>query len=296
MIDQMKGDLIMCKLKPATIFILIIVTVYWLPSVALAELTIGVFPRRPPAVTVQAFQPLADQLSKALGEKVVLSVPKDFKTFWKELKQEKYDLVHYNQYHYIRSHKELGYKVVAANHEYGSGKIIGAISVRKDSGVNSLADLKGKTILFGGGKKALVSYIAPTGVLKKAGLEAGRDYKVAFSRNPPSAIIGVYNKAADASGTGNIAFKLKGVTKKIDINQMKILAQTDPVTHIPWAVKKDMSAAMAKKIQETMVNLENSESGRAVLKAARVDKFIAVSDSDFDNVREITKFAIGEDY
>lgn len=286
----------MCKLKLVTISIVVMATLCWFPSVVLAELTIGVFPRRPPAVTAQAFQPLADHLTQVLGEKVVLSVPKDFSEFWKSLKQNKYDLVHYNQYHYIRSHKELGYRVIAANHEQGSGKIIGAISVRKDSGINSLSDLKGKTILFGGGKKALVSYIAPTGVLKKAGLEAGRDYKVAFSRNPPSAIIGVYNKAADASGTGDVAFKIKGVTKKIDINQMKILAKTDAVTHIPWAVKKDMPEDLAKKIQKAMVDLVESEAGKAVLKAARVDKFIPVADSDYNSTRDITKFAIGEEY
>jgi phosphonate transport system substrate-binding protein len=223
-------------------------------------------------------------------------VPKDFNEFWSELQQNKYDLVHCNQYHYIKSHKELGYRVIAANHEFGSGNIVGALSVRTDSGINSIADLKGKTILFGGGKNALVSYIAPTAVLKKAGLEAGRDYKVEFSKNPPSAVIGVYNRAADASGAGNEVLKIKAVSEKIDVNQMKILAESEPVAHIPWAVKKNMPDALAKKIQEAMVNLVNSPSGAAILKAAFVDKFIPVTDSDYDKAREITKFAIGEEY
>jgi phosphonate transport system substrate-binding protein len=223
----------MRKFKSIKLFMLVITALSWLPSAVLAELTIGVFPRRPPAVTAQAFQPLADHLSQVLGEKVNLVVPKDFNEFWSELQQNKYDLVHCNQYHYIKSHKELGYRVIAANHEFGSGNIVGALSVRTDSGINSIADLKGKTILFGGGKNALVSYIAPTAVLKKAGLEAGRDYKVEFSKNPPSAVIGVYNRAADASGAGNEVLKIKAVSEKIDVNQMKILAESEPVAHIP---------------------------------------------------------------
>jgi len=150
-----------------------------------ADITMGVFPRRPVSVTHKLFKPLAEKLSKELGEPVKLVVLKDFKSFWKGVQGKQYDLVHFNQYHYIKSHKELGYEVIAVNEEFGSKKIAGALSVHKDSGIKSLADLKGKTILFGGGKKAMGSYIAPTSVLKKAGLEAGKDYTVKFSKNPP---------------------------------------------------------------------------------------------------------------
>ncbi|MGD8572236.1 MAG: phosphate/phosphite/phosphonate ABC transporter substrate-binding protein [Gammaproteobacteria bacterium] len=286
----------MMKVKSIIPALIVFSALSWIPSVVLADLTMGIFPRRPPAVTQQAFQPLADYLSQKLGQKVKLEVPKDFSEFWNNLKQNKYDLVHLNQYHYIRSHKEEGYKVIVSNKEFGSGQIAGALSVRKDSGVNSVADLRGKTILFGGGKKAMGSYIAPTAILKKAGLEAGRDYKVAFSKNPPSAVIGVYNKAAAASGSGNVILKIKGVTKRIDSRQMKILAESEPFTQLSWAVKGDMSDDLASKIQDAMVTLDQSAEGKKVLKAARVDDFIPVSDSDYDKVREITKFAIGEEY
>jgi len=286
----------MRKQNVLTMSLILFTAFSWLPSVVLADLTIGIFPRRPAAVTSQAFQPLANHLSEVLGERVTLAVPKDFSEFWSELKQNKYDLVHYNQYHYIRSHKELGYSVITANKEFGSSKIAGALAVRIDSGVNSIADLRGKTILFGGGKKAMGSYIAPTAILKKAGLEEGRDYKVEFSKNPPSAVIGVYHKAAHASGSGNVILRIKGVTSKIDVSQMKIIAESEPFTQLSWAVKKDMSESKAKKIQQAMIDLVDTDSGRKILKKARVDSFVPVSDADFDKVREITKFAIGEQY
>lgn len=143
---------------------------------AVADITIGVFPRRPAAETHQAFKPLEEHLSKQLGEPVHLVIPKDFETFWEGVQKQQFDLVHYNQYHYIKSHKELGYEVIVANEEFGNKVIAGALSVRKDSGIKSVADLKGKTILFGGGKKAMGSYIAPTAVLKTAGLTEGKDY------------------------------------------------------------------------------------------------------------------------
>lgn len=266
----------------------------WIP--ALADITMGVFPRRSPATTLQLFQPLADHLSVVLGEKVTLSVPKNFQDFWKKLKTGQYDIVHYNQYHYIKSHKEMGYNVIAVNEEVGSKTISGALAVRVDSGINSIDDLRGKTILFAGGKKAMVSYIAPTALLKKHGLIAGKDYKAQFAKNPPSAAIAVYNKAADASGTGNIILKIKAVSEKINTSKMKILLETDPLIHLTWAVNKDVPADVSKKIQEAMTSLKNTEEGRKVLAGARVTGFYKATDADFAKIREITKFALDEDY
>jgi len=264
------------------------------PVPVTADITMGVFPRRPIAVTHKAFKPLAARLERELGEKVKLVIAKNFKSFWKGVKNKQYDLVHYNQYHYLLS-KKLGYKVILANVEFGNKVISGSLSVRKDSGIKTVADLKGKTILFGGGKKAMGSYIAPTAILKKAGLTAGKDYTVKFAKNPPSAVIGVFNKAAGAAGSGNVILKIKGVKKKVDVSQMTILAESEPFVHLPWAVKATLSDDKVKKIQSIMTSLKNSPDGKKILKSAKVTDYQVVTDADFAKVKEITKFAIGED-
>ncbi len=279
--------------KPSFLRALIGLTILTLSVPAVADLTMGVFPRRPVAKTHKMFKPLAEKLSRELGEPVKLLVAKDFKAFWKGVKNKQYDLVHYNQYHYLLSHKQQGYKVIAVNEEFGTNRIAGALSVRKDSGINQVADLRGKTILFGGGKKAMGSYIAPTAILMNAGLKAGKDYTVRFAKNPPSAVIGVYNKAADAAGSGNVILRVKGVKKKIDVDQMKILAESEPFIHLPWAVKGDMPADKAARIQKIMTSLKGSDD--AVLKAAAVTNFVKATDSDFAKVREIVKSVTGED-
>jgi len=261
-----------------------------------ADIKLGVFPRRPADITYKAFAPLAQRLSKELGEKVELVVPASFKDFWKGVKNNEFDLVHYNQYHYIKSHKELGYRVIVANEEFGSKLLSGAISVRKDSGINSIADLRGHVILFGGSRKAMGSFIAPTALLKKAGLEEGKDYAANYAANPPGAVIGVYNKGAAAAGSGDVVVRLTAQTRQINADEMKIIAESEPYTQLPWAVKSAMPEAKAMKIQAIMTSLKNTEEGKAVLQAAMVTDFFVVTDSDYAKVREITKYAIGEEY
>lgn len=272
-------------LRTALAFILCFATT----AKAYADIKMGIFPRRSVKVTHQSFKPLAAHLTDALGEKVVLVVPKDFKTFWDDVTKGRYDLVHYNQYHYILSHEEFGYRVILANEENGKRTIAGALSVRTDSGVNGIEDLRGKSILFGGGKKAMASYLAPTAVLRAAGLTAGKDYTEAFAKNPPAAAIGMANKAADAAGTGNVALKLKAVTKRVDPKIFKVVAESESFVQLPWAVKADVTETKAEKIRAAMI-----ATPEVVLKSAKVTGFFPVTDADFDKVREIADYALGK--
>ena len=259
---------------------------------AVADISMGIFPRRPVAVTVKFFKPLAKKLSKELGEPVKIRVSKNFKAFWGEVKAGKYDVIHLNQYQYLLAKKEKGYRVIAVNEEFGSHKISGALSVRKDSGINNINDMKGKTILFGGGKKAMGSYIAPTYMLKKAGFVAGTDYTVKFSKNPVGAVMSTFAGRSDVAGSGDVILKIKSVKKNIDVDQMKIAQKSESFIHLPWAVSANMPDDKMKKIQAVMTNLKGTDD--AILKSAKVTNFIIASDADFGKVREIVEYVTGE--
>lgn len=259
-------------------------------------LYMGIFPRRNVVTTKKAFRPLADYLSEKLDANVQMIVPLNFKLFWEGVQSGNYDLVHYNQYHYIVSHKKFGYDVLFANEEMGRNTISGALIVSKDSGIDSVAQLKGKRIVFGGGKKAMGSYIAPLAVLKQHDIYPQADFEVAFAKNPVVAVVKVGDGKYDAAGAGDVVLELKATRKRTNVDRLKILAKSEPFAHLPWAVKGDMPKEMAKKIQRIMTSLKDTEAGKAILKSARVTGFNAVTDKDYDKVREITHYAIGESY
>lgn len=263
------------------------------PISAWADLTLGVFPRRPANQTVPAFTPLAEKLSAELGEKVTLVVAKDFDAFWQNVTNKKYDIVHLNQYQYLKS-KSFGYKVFVANEEQQQKELAGVLLVRKDSGISKVADLKGKTIMFGGDHKAMAAYVAPTAILKKHGLIEGKDYQARFAPNPPAAAIAVFNKAADAGGVGDAILEQKAVTTAINLAEIILLEKSDAFAQLPWAVKADLAEAKAAKIQQVMIDLQSSEGGKAILKAAMVDSFFKVSDADYTKAKQIIESVTGE--
>ena len=143
--------------------------------------------------------PMADYLGQRIGRKVNLVTAKNFDAFWKAVTERRYDIVHFNQYHYIRSARD--YQVIAHIEEFGKSTIAGVLYVRKDSGITELSQLRGRTVIFGGGEDAMISYIANRYQFLQAGLKKD-DFKSLFAVSPPNALLALSHRQADAAGAG----------------------------------------------------------------------------------------------
>ncbi len=274
-------------------WLLVLLLVGWsMLSVAADSLVMGIFPRRDAVVTAKIFRPLARYLERELGVPVILQMSSDYDSFLVNLQQRRYDLVHLNPFDYLSAHKDLAYDAMVQNEEFGEATIRGAIYVRRDSGIKQLSDLKGKKILFGGGPRAMMSYIVPTYLLQQAGLSRW-DYEESYAINPPNAILATYLKRADAGGAGEVVRRLPVVNSKIDVDQLEVIATSQPLSHLPWAVKREMPAGLKQRLQTLLVNLKQSEEGKEILEQARLSAFNPVTDKDYDAHRMIVDSVYG---
>ncbi len=262
---------------------------------AIPPLRMGVFPRRNIKNTYKLFTPMANYLSRQLGRPVELHTTKTFADFWQAVKLQQYDLLHFNQYHYVLAQKHYGYEVIVKNEEFGSSLISGSLIVRNDSGVTTVQDLKNKTILFGGGYDAMQSYISPTWLLRQAGLEAN-DYREKFAVNPVNTVISTFFRRADAAAAGDVVVYLDNVKSRIDIKQMRFLVKTEPAAQLPWAVHHRVSDSERREIQYLLSNLSQSESGLSILKQAALSNLLIAKDADYSPHRKIIKDVYGDDY
>jgi len=253
-------------------------------------LIIGVFPRLSASETTLRYAPLADYLGARLGRKVTLVTSKDFQSFWQGVEKQQYDIVQYNQYHYIRSAKT--YQVIAHNKEFGKSTLAGVLYVRKDSGITSLAQLRGRTVLFGGGEDAMIGYIAPVYMLLQAGLRKD-EFKSQFAVNPINSVIGVYRKQADAAGSGDGAIEQPVLKNAINTDELTVLAVSEELLHLPWAVKRTIPAKLRELVQSALVDLENTEEGRKVLKSAVLTGIGKAEDKDYDPHRRMVRAVMG---
>lgn len=265
-----------------------------LPAPAAGDdaLVFGVFPRRNATETVRMFTPMASHLAEQLGRKVSVVTARDFEAFWQGINGRRYDIVHYNQYHYIRSAQN--YQVIAYIEEGGKSTISGALYVRRDSGITDLAQLKGRTVLFGGGEDAMISYITNMYLLLQAGLKRD-DIKSVFAVNPPNSVLALHRRQADAAGAGDGALELPVVANAIDTRELTALKVSEPLLQLPVAVKRDMAPKLRAAIQATLVGLKDSEAGQQVLKAAVMTGLGKAEDKDYDPHRRIVRAVMGPD-
>ena len=255
-----------------------------------AGLTLGIFPRYKATVTTTMFKPLAEYLGERLHRKVALVTAKDFDSFWKAVTEQRYDIVHYNAYHYI--HSAQNYVVIAHLQESGRRAVGGALFVRKDAGITSLSQLRGRTIIFGGGRDAMLSYIAPRFLLMQAGLNDG-DYKSEFAVNPPNALLALYHRQADAAGGGDTLVDQPVVKNAINAQELTVLAVTEPLLFLPWAVKRSLPAKLRDSIQNIMIDLGRSEASKEILTAAEATGMGKAEDKDYNPHRRMMTAVFG---
>ena len=238
---------------------------------------------------------LARYLSVVLGRAVRLETARSFDVFWDNVENERYDLVHYNQYHYVKSHASVGYEVFLRNEELGKSTIASAIAVRKDSGITKVTDLKGKRLIFGGGRSALMAFIGVKALLAEHGLQEG-DYQEQQAINPLNAVIAMAMRQADAAGTGDVVLIGPGLASKINVRDIVLLAKGPDLPQLPWAVRKHLAAETVNKIRHAMENLNENLEGQKILAKAGVTRFVATRDSDYQVCRELIARVLKEKY
>lgn len=264
-------------------------------SASSSPLVMGIFPRRSFNDTTRMFLPLARELSQRLGREVRLETAPDFPSFWRGIESGRYDIAHLNQYQYLRAHRELGYRVFGMNKEFHQTSMSAIIVVRRDSPIKSLRDLRGKRILFGGDRTAMLSYIVPTYMLRRAGLRRG-DYMEEFAVTPFNTGIAAYYRQADAGTGSNVLLQQDPVKSRIDTSKLRVIAQGHRVAGLPWVAKRALSDEELKRISRALFDLAKTPGGRAILAAAELDAIVPAHDADYNSARRIVRAVLNEAY
>ncbi len=276
--------------KPARAWVTLVALCAILPAFASGNgtpLVFGVFPRWNAPYTVRDFTPLAQRLGRELGRPVRVETDKDFDSFMRRVYNREFDIVHLNQLQYLQAHRTAGYRAIAKICDDSACTIRAIIIARRDSHLKSIADLKDKVIAFGD-PGAMVSHVLAKSVLAKSQLRPWQ-YKTIFTKNPPNALLAVYNGEADAAGVGPAAFQQPEIRQRVDLRQLVILAQSRPIPHLPVAVRGDMDRGLALRIQRILTQLAGQPGGREILASIGIVRFETADDAQYLAVKELVE-------
>ncbi|MHC8510251.1 MAG: phosphate/phosphite/phosphonate ABC transporter substrate-binding protein [Rhodospirillales bacterium] len=238
--------------------------------------TFGVVPQQSAMRLVQLWGPVMNYLSRETGLTLRFKTEKNIPAFEMALAGGAYDFAYMNPYHFTVFNRAPGYRALA---HQADKRLKGVITVRKDSPAQSLSDLAGETLAF----PAPAAFAAS--VLTRAHLTGE---KIPFKAKYVSSHDSVYRSVAQGlyPAGGGTECTLNSVAPEVRA-QLRILWRTDSFTPHAFAAHPGVPAEAAEAVRRALVEMNQSEEGRALLEPLKFKGVVSAGDEAWDDVRAL---------
>jgi len=246
------------------------------------------------------FGPFAAYLSEKTGRKFEMILANTFE-FEDLIKEKKIDFFHLNSIIAIILKEKFNADLIVVGIRGRNGyKATGTIISRKDSGIKTIEDMRGKSMLFGPAL-APFGYMAQYSLLLENGFDPETDFS--YYAIPPGALkhdkvlYGVYFGRYDVGAAPRIDLDRMVDEHIFNMDDFNIIVESEPMPYCTIGARADVDAALKEQVKEISLNVKKDESvlvdGEVlkVLKRMLIDGFAPVVDSEYDIIRENLKRA-----
>jgi phosphate/phosphite/phosphonate ABC transporter binding protein len=228
----------------------------------------------------KSFGPLAEFLGQLLGQKIFIRLGESYGQAIEDLGSGRALLSYQTPSTYIEAHERFGVFPLVVPLAKGEPYYQSAVVVRADSGINSLAELRGKRFAFGDAKST-GNKAMPESMLKEAGINLHDLAKHGFVGSHDNVAKAVLARDYDGGGL------MLSVAEKYTGQGLKILATSSRIPQFPICASAKLSEADRERVAEALVNLKDPQVLGAL--GAHVTGFARIADKDYDGVRAMLK-------
>jgi len=251
-----------------------------------AVLTFGVHPLHNPQRLFAIYGPLIEYLNQECPELTIhLEASRSYEEFEKKLYSCHFHFALPNPYQTIQAMSH-GYHVFAKMGE--DEKFRGIILVRKDSGINTVADLKGKTVSFPA-PTALAATMMPLEYLHTHGLDVNHDITRLFSGSQESSIMNVILGKSAAGATWPPPWQAFIEANPAIADELEVRWETSSLINNSLVVRDDVPPEVVSRIKSILLALHTHEKGRKLLALLPLACFEDGNDATYQPVQDFMK-------
>lgn len=218
---------------------------------------------------------LSEQLEKSSGSKIRVVIGTDATTELQRTRTGYYDIL-LAPSHIIGSAAKHEYIPLASANASNSAKLI----VRKDSGIKSLAEMKGKRLCMPHAD-SLATYLVK-GMLNENGLTPKSTFpEIKYARYSQSCLYSLENKLTDVVAVTDDIYKT-WPAREIS----SVVVESRPVPGVSFAVNKRVPEATREKLLQSIMTMKG-QSKTSLLGILHAEKFEASSKENFDYVAKL---------
>ena len=211
-----------------------------------------------------------------------IEASRNYAAFDKKLYSRKFHFALPNPYQTVNA-LDLGYVVFGKMADDENFR--GIFLVRKDSGINSVVDLKGKAVSFPA-PTALAATMMPQYYLQTNGLDVMKDVDIRYVGSQESSIMNVMLGNTVAGATWPPPWRALAKERPELAKELKVIWQTSPLPNNGLIVRDDVDEKISRKVKEIILSLHKHKRGRAWLDKMELSKFEQATDQTYQPVVE----------
>jgi phosphonate transport system substrate-binding protein len=220
---------------------------------------------------------------------VRVTVASDYAAVIEALRNRTADLAFVHPAGYVLANREAKAMIVARNLWHGKATFSSRIFVKKDAGIKTVEDLRGKTIAFVDPASSS-GYVYPMLLLMQRGLVKGRDPKtffreVVYSGSHDASMQALLNGHVDAIASFDQAREqyLKDPAQR---DRIAWVAETPQIPEAGIAARAGLDAALVNRVRAALLQMKGPAYAALLKRIYDIDGFEAAEDKDYDPVRQ----------
>ncbi len=252
------------------------------------RIVIGLIPEMDIFVQKKRYAPIASYLSQKTGAVVELKILSRYGNILDNFQIEGLDGAFFGSFTGALAIKKLGVEPVARpEYEGGVSTYHGMVFARKDSGIKTARDMRGKVFVFVD-KATTAGWLLPLYFFRTHGIADYRSWfkESYFSGTHEDAIQDVLEGKADLGAAKDLVFYRLAKENPRITAELEILATSPKVPANTLSVRHDLDPALKTIITNSLLSMDQDAEGRRALAQFGASRFIATAAQDYGPVIE----------
>jgi phosphonate transport system substrate-binding protein len=258
------------------------------PATAQTSLHLALTPSQKPTDLLVAGEAFGAALGKLIGVPVRVTVASDYAAVVEALRNRTADLAFVHPAGYVLANREAKAMIVAKDQWHGNTSYTSRIYVRKESGLKTLEELRGKTIAFVD-PSSTSGYVYPMVMLIEKGLVRNKDPKTffkdfVFSGSHDAGLQALLNGHVDAFASFDQAREqyLKDPAQR---EKLIWVAESAPIPEGGICARDGLDPELVAKVRTALLSMKGPTYAPILKALYDIDGFEPAEDREYEPVR-----------
>lgn len=204
---------------------------------------------------IDDYKPVFDAITKNYGIHFKVMAGSSYGAVVEGMCNDQAEVAWFGPVTFGEAHEKCGAELLAVDVKKGKSVYYSGIYTRKDSGLNDIKDMKGRSMALGS-THSTSSFNFPVAMMIAAGVDPAKDLrKIVIAGSHSNSIAAMKEGRVDACAASFNSYEKAVKNNILDPKDFKVLAKSQPIPNPPMAMNTKLSPELKAKLKEAFNNI-----------------------------------------